>query len=216
MRVVIVGGGDVGRELAATLAREGRNQAVLIEADERRCERLAGELDALVLCGDGANPEMLRKAGVGESDALAAVTGSDAINTVIAMLGRRMGAPKIVVKLNEAGLRAACEEMGAVRVVTPKLAAAADVMSALHGFERLDLSLLMLRGARLAELDAGSGRGKRIADLGLPQASLVVGVIRGEETIMPPGRTVLEPGDVLLVLAENDAVLEEVRGILGG
>lgn len=81
MRVVIVGLGDIGRELAENLARRRNNELILIDADEKRCERLAGEIDALVLHGDGTDPEILKKAKLEEADALVATTHSDAINT---------------------------------------------------------------------------------------------------------------------------------------
>ncbi|MDH3359998.1 MAG: NAD-binding protein, partial [Desulfobulbaceae bacterium] len=91
MRIVITGIGDIGRELAGMLNRREGNELILIDSDEKICEKLAAEIDGLVLHGDGTDPAILKKAGLAEADALIATTPSDPINTVIAMLGHRMG-----------------------------------------------------------------------------------------------------------------------------
>ncbi len=211
MRVVIVGAGDIGRELAENLIRRGGNEVVLIDSDEKRAEQLASELDALVLHGDGTNPELLKKARIEEADALIATTGSDAINTVIAMLGHRMGVQNIIVKLNDVGLRAACQEIGVRKIIAPKISAAAEIFASLYGFDRLDFSLVVRGGLRLAELDVGTAQGKRLQELELPQGALVVAVLRGEQALIPRGETKLEKDDVLLLLAEGESALESVR-----
>jgi trk system potassium uptake protein TrkA len=211
MRVVIVGAGDIGRELAENLIRRGGNEVVLIDADEKRAEQLASELDALVLHGDGTNPELLKKARVSETDALIATTGSDAINTVIAMLGHRMGVQNIIVKLNDVGLRAACQEIGVRKIIAPKISAAAEIFASLYGFDRLDFSLVVRGGLRLAELDVGAAQGKRLHELELPQGARVVAVLRGEQALVPREETKLEKDDVLLLLAEGESALESVR-----
>ena len=47
MRVVIVGMGDIGKQLVDELSRGRENELVVIDRDEKRCEQLASELDAL-------------------------------------------------------------------------------------------------------------------------------------------------------------------------
>jgi len=219
MRVVIVGVGDIGRELAENLIRRGGNEVVLVDSDGERCEQLAAELDALVLHGDGTDPELLKKARVAEADALIATTGSDAINTVIAMLGSRLGVENIVVKLNDVGLRAACREIGVKKIIAPKIAAAAEIFASLYGFDRLDLSLAVRGGLRLTEVelppDAGAV-GQTLEELELPRGALVVAVLRerGERALVPRGDTRLQAGDVLLVLGEHEDTLAKVREAL--
>jgi trk system potassium uptake protein TrkA len=214
MRVVIVGGGDIGRELAGNLARRGNNELIIIDTDEKRCEQLAGELDVLVLRGDGTHPDMLKEARLAEADALVATTGSDAINTVIAMLGHRFGVQQMIVKLNDVGLRAACQEIGVSQIIAPKIAAAAEILAALYGSERLDLSLVVRGGLRLVELEITEARGKRLAELEIPDGALAVAVLRDEQALLPRAKIKLQEGDILLTLIENDAALEKLKKVL--
>ncbi|MFQ6033301.1 MAG: potassium channel family protein [Candidatus Bipolaricaulia bacterium] len=216
MRVIIVGLGNVGRELAELLIREGGHQLVLIDEDSELCERLATKYDALVLQGDGTEPEVLRQAGAGEADALVATTDSDALNTVIAMLGKQFGVPQIIVKLIDLGLRPACQEIGVDAIVSPNLSVANEILAIIHGYRWLDFSLIVRGGAKLAEFAPGKAKGKRLADLPLPRGSLVVSIIREDRAIVPHGEVKLKEGDLLVVVAEDERTMEKVRDILKG
>ncbi|MEJ2031565.1 MAG: TrkA family potassium uptake protein [Deltaproteobacteria bacterium] len=185
MRIVIVGLGDLGQQLADILSRWENNELVLIDSDQKTCDRLAAELDALVLCGDGTDPEILRKARLAEANALVATTGSDPLNTVIAMLGRRIGVEKIVVKLNNVSLHSACQEIGVDKIIAPKVSAAAEIASVLHGLDKLDFSAAVRGGLRLVEFSAGQAKDKQLSALDLPEGSLIVSVLQNGQMILP-------------------------------
>jgi len=215
VKVVIIGIGDIGLKLAQNLGRRPGNEIVLIDSDEERCKQLAAELDALVLHGDGTNPETFKKARLADADALVATTDSDALNTVVAMLAHRLGVPKIIVKLNDVSLMAACQEIGVSKIVTPKVSAAAEILYALSGFDRLDFSLVAQGGLHLMGLGAGNAQGKHMADLDLPEGILVVAILRGEQVLIPRGRTKIEKDDTFYVLLENEKMEDKLRQILG-
>jgi trk system potassium uptake protein len=67
VRVVIVGAGEVGFNAARMLTDEG-HKVVLIDRDEALVEKATGQLDALVIRGNGASPRVLRDAGAKKSD----------------------------------------------------------------------------------------------------------------------------------------------------
>jgi trk system potassium uptake protein TrkA len=214
MRVIIVGIGDIGYELARDLTRSGSHELVLIDNDEARCEDLSDEFDAFVLEGDGTHPELLQKALIEESDALVASTNSDALNTVIAMLAKRFGVPTIIVKLKDLGLRAACQEMGVARIIAPSISAAAEIFGALHGFGRPDLSLVTRGGLRFVELEVQGIDGTSLAELDVPHGVLVLTVVRGEEVLLARGKTRLQQGDLLLLLVENEHAFAKMKGLV--
>jgi trk/ktr system potassium uptake protein len=214
LRVVVVGAGGVGIELARILARRKENEVVVVESSEERAREISGEIDALVLHGDGAHPEILAKARLTDADALVAVTGSDAINTVIGMLGHRASVGRIVVKLDDVGLRAALQEIGVTDIVAPRLAAAAHIASVLYGFHRLDLSLMARGGLELVDIPSGRATGKKIEDLEPVEGALLIAVSRGQEILLARGAAKIEPGDVLLVLVEGSGAAAQFRANL--
>lgn len=81
MKIVIIGAGYTGVELARKLINE-KNEVVLIDNNHQIIEQLENRLDCIVLQDDGNNLENLEKAGIAKADALVAVTESDEINMI--------------------------------------------------------------------------------------------------------------------------------------
>ncbi|MFP4646875.1 MAG: potassium channel family protein [Candidatus Acetothermia bacterium] len=215
MRVIITGMGDIGTQLAEDLSSRGGFELVLIDKNEAKCQALSQEMDALVLNGDGTEPGILDKAGATNADSLIATTESDALNMVIAILGKKFSIPQVVVKLNKMGLRTACQEIGVDHVISPKLSAAMEITSLLHGYDVLDFSLLIRGGARLSEMTPGEMEGHTIEEIDLPDGALVIAILRDNVATIPKGKTKLRKEDILLILAENDKTLESVINIFG-
>jgi trk system potassium uptake protein TrkA len=213
MRVIIVGMGHVGSQLARELSQRKAIELVLIDADADKCKALSEELDALVLEGDGTDPELLKKADVKNADALVAATDSDALNTVVAMLGKQFSVGTIIVKLDEVGLRTACQEIGVSHIISPKISAVTEIISVLYGYNVLDFSLLIKGGVRLGELRAGQMVGKRIMEIEFPQGMLVIAVFRDDKVVVPAGQTKIMEDDRLLIVAENEKALDAARKI---
>jgi len=211
MRVIIVGMGHVGSQLARELSQRKAVELVLIDADPEKCKALAEELDALVLEGDGTTPELLKKADVKKADALVAATDSDALNTVVAMLGKQFSVPTIIVKLEEIGLRTACQEIGVSHIISPKISAVVEIISVLYGYNVLDFSLLIKGGVRMVELQAGRMAGQRLEEIKLAEGTLVIAVFRGDAVVVPAGQTRILEDDRLLIIAEDEKRLNDVR-----
>lgn len=209
MRVILVGAGAVGVRLLRNLSGKG-HEVVVIEADRELADRLAEEFDALVLHGDGTDPQILEKAQLRQADALVATTGSDALNTVIAMLGERAGVGRIVVKLTGEGLRPACQEIGVTEIIAPAITAAARIERVLAGAGEIDLSGVTQAGYVLVEAEVEGPEGVTVQDLKLPEAAHPVAVRRDGTVLLPRPLLSLRPGDVVLVLAEA-TVAPEVR-----
>ena len=76
MKIVIMGGGKLGAQLAENML-ESKHTVRLIERDKNRCQRLANELDAVIICGDGTELESLTDAETEDADCFIAVTGRD-------------------------------------------------------------------------------------------------------------------------------------------
>jgi trk system potassium uptake protein TrkA len=211
MKVIIAGLGDTGRQLAEELSTRGGFNLVLIDRDPEICEALSQELDALVMNGDATEPQVLQEAGAQEADALIAATESDAMNMVIAILGKRLSIGKVIVKLNTLNLRSACNQIGIDHVILPKVSAAMEITSLLYGYNVLNLSYLIKGGARIMEIPAGKMAGKQVGELELPEGALLVAVLQQNVATVPRSRTRLQDTDTLLVVAESTDRLDQVR-----
>jgi len=211
VKIIVVGLGALGKRLAEELSGVRGVELVLLERDEATCKAAAERYDALVLQGDGTDPELLVKAGAGEAQALVAVTGSDALNTVVALLAKQAGTKEVVVVLNDLALRTACQAIGVDKVVSPVLAAASEIKGYVLGERALDFSVAISGGARVVEFTVGPLAGSKFGELQLPKGVAVPVLLREGKALVPEPGTILGPEDVLVVVAQDERALEAAR-----
>ncbi len=90
-RVVVVGGGDVGLQLARALSALTREVSI-VEESRDRCEALASDLPkTTILHGNGTNLSFLREEQIGLAETALAVTGSDEVNLMASLLSNELG-----------------------------------------------------------------------------------------------------------------------------
>ncbi len=93
MKVVIVGGGEVGFYFAEWLSSE-RKEVVVIDKDENALRHMMNHLDVQTLCGSGSSPRILEDAGIEKADIILAVTDNDEVNLVACIFANLL-APNI-------------------------------------------------------------------------------------------------------------------------
>ncbi len=101
MKMVIIGGGKVGYNLARIML-ERRHTVSLVERDRQRCERAGGRFGCGDLPGDGTNVTVLEAAGTQDADVFMTVTGSDQDNLVACQVARdHFHAKKVISRVND-------------------------------------------------------------------------------------------------------------------
>ncbi|MGB0904539.1 MAG: Trk system potassium transporter TrkA, partial [Mangrovicoccus sp.] len=102
-RVVIVGGGNVGLNVAQALEKQTRRVRVkMIERNRSIAETAAETLErTIVLNGDGLNADLLTEAGVERADAILTVTDDDKVNLLSAVRAKSMGCPMAISLVND-------------------------------------------------------------------------------------------------------------------
>lgn len=85
MRIVIVGAGFTGVQLAKLLINE-KNQVAVIDNNENVTRHASNQLDCTVMCADGNNLDTLEEVGIAKADALVCVTSSDEVNMITCSL----------------------------------------------------------------------------------------------------------------------------------
>ena len=98
LKIVIIGAGEVGFNLAKSLSRENYDITV-IDNDPKKCNRIKNNLDAHVIEGDGASQRILQEIQMKEVDFLLALTRIDEINLVASRISKKMGAKHVISRL---------------------------------------------------------------------------------------------------------------------
>jgi trk system potassium uptake protein TrkA len=222
MRVVLVGGGNVGTYIAREL-HAGGHEVLIVEADPNRvAEALAdGKPEGVTwLQADGCEVSEFVKAEPNKADVVVAVTGDDEDNLVISLLAKQeFGVPRVVARVNNPSNEWLFNETWGtdVSVSTPHLLTAL-VEEALSVGSLVRLLAFEGGRVRLSEVtlaDGSPAEGREVQELGLPRDSTVVAILRQDRVVVPRGDTILYSGDEVLVLVSNESE-DDVRRILVG
>lgn len=216
MRIVIVGAGAIGSFLAKKLSAEGQDVTV-VESDPERAAIAQSEIDCLVINGNGASVETLKKAGLAEADLLIAVSSSDAVNVLACAAGTKLGIESKVARVEDPQLKAEVEALGVDLVIDPGEAAARELVALATGGQISEMiefadGRLLLLGAHVSP--GAPFVGRSLAELRESITAwdwLVVAVIRHGETIIARGATTLEAADHVLMMAKKDHTEEAYR-----
>jgi trk system potassium uptake protein TrkA len=196
-RSTIVGGGDVGLQLASLLGPRDLLDR-LIERERSRCWVLAEQLnDVQVLHGDGTNIAFLREEQVGRADALLAVTGSDEANLMTSLLARELGVSHVFALVHRPGYAGVYSHLGVSGTVSPHETIAQVIHSLLPRGVLIAKHNLSELAVDVVELRPGVA-GLRLSDIPLPPGAIPLS-IAGRQLATPKPRATLGIDDVLVV-----------------
>jgi trk system potassium uptake protein len=220
MRTVIIGAGEVGSNTARMLSEEGHD-VVLIEQDETLVERASEQLDALVIHGNGASPRLLAEAGIEKADLLVAASSSDEANIIACLAAKARGVSRTVARIHNPDYYDpqepfAAEMLGIDFVIHTEQMAAREIKEALLVPGAINVETFAEDSIEVAEVilnEDSPAVGRTLRDLRLPEASLVVGVVRRGEALVPRGDTVLERRDHVLLISGRRRIAEVVKSV---
>lgn len=215
MNVVVIGCGRVGSGLAYRLGID-RHKVTVIDNNPATLARLGPGFTGRSMVGDGMDRAILESAGVAEADALAAVTGSDEVNAVVARLAvLRYRVPRVVARMYEPRQADLYSRLG-VLTISP---VGWGIGRLGHLLTMRDISPITSIGggdAHLLEAEvplALAGRNAR--ELEVPGELRIVSVTRAGRTFLADRATVLEAGDVV-TLAVVSGAETRLQQLLGG
>lgn len=214
MKVIIVGGGQVGAYIAHTLLNNNI-EVKIIENRPGIFEKLVNDFpDDVVVVGDGTSHEKLIEAGIVDCDVLVAVAGADETNLVVSTLAKlEYGVPKIIARVNNPKNEWLFNHQMGVDVHLNQ----ADLMSRMI-IENIDLSnietmMKLSKGdysiIKIKVMPISKAKNTAIKDLQLPARSLLIAINRIDQVILPKGDIRIAEDDEIIALVhdqEKDAI----------
>jgi trk system potassium uptake protein len=207
IRVTIIGGGDVGFQLAQRLEQTPAIDLRIVERGAERGEWLAARLTrTLVLDGDGTDLEFLESEDVGRSDVLVSVIDNDERNLLASLLGRQLGVPKVITRVGRPANLRLFERVGIDVAISARGAAVDSILHTITGGATSLLAVIEHGEARVFELTVSSSFAAReLKTMGAGEDAIVAAILRGEQAIVPRGDDLVHPGDRLVIFSTQDA-----------
>ncbi len=212
MKIILAGGGKIGRSVAAILSREGHDITV-IDRDSALIQQLSNDLDVICVEGSATNSETLREAGAAQADLLMAATELDEVNMVCGISARKLGTRHVIARvrdpeyLNQSEFLR--EALGLDVIVNPEYECAKEISRILRFPSAVRVDAFSKGSAEIVEHRVAAGSkldGMPLRQL--PQqlgARVLVGVVeRGGEALIPNGAFILKAGDRLSITGSSN------------
>jgi trk system potassium uptake protein len=211
MRVIVVGCGRVGSQLANTLSAEG-HALVVIDRNATAFANLSREFVGRMLTGVGFDRAILQKADIEGADALAATTDSDNVNIVVAVTAKEtFGVAHVVARIYNPQAAEIYRREG-IPTVTPTLWAANTMKTMLVTASLTAVATLGSGEVESVCLEVPKGvAGRTVADVSKPGEIVVGALVRKGQAMIPTAETVLEAEDQLHITAVVPALSQLQR-----
>ncbi len=222
MKIIIVGAYDIGTHLARFLSRNDED-ITLIDQSEERLTSIGADYDLLTLVGSPTSIDLLKEAGIANTDLFIAVTPIESTNLAACILAHNLGAKKTVAKVDnpeymKSEEQAFLQSLGVNKIIFPEMLAAVDINNGLkmswvrQRWDVHDGALVML-GIKLREsCEILNQPLKNISGPNDPYH--VVAIKRGNDTIIPGGNDELKLYDLAYFMTTRNYI-PYIRKIVG-
>ncbi len=222
MRVIVIGAGEVGYNIADILSKEG-NDIIVIDKDEERLKNISENLDVQTIVGSGSSPQVLKMAKLSQAEMIVAVTDSDETNIVACLLASTQStSPFKIARIRNPDLSedSALFDKNHLDIdlcINPEREAVNDVINLMEYSGALEVIDFAGGSVKLVSFYIDSdcvAIGKNLQQLREIYGGediLVASITRGDEPIIPSGKTVIREKDYLFIFARSENVKDALK-----
>jgi trk system potassium uptake protein TrkA len=227
MRVIIVGAGEVGYQVAKFLTYEGVD-VVIIDRDGNKLRKISEELDIATIEAEGSDPSAFKEAGADKADLLLAVTNSDETNMIACLLGKAMfNIKRKIARIRNPDYYFNKELLGKANLdidpaINPELEAAEAVSKLIENpfaseiveFEQGKIKVI---GFKIPQDSFIKGKKLKSLRVFLNRDFIIGAIERDENVLIPTGEDFIHEGDIVYVPIPKEQVQEVAQslGVLG-
>lgn len=208
MKIIIIGAGDVGLQLAKRLCHE--NDITLVESDAQKAKRASELLDAFVIEGNGSSFQILKQANIRKCDIFVAVTNNDEVNIITCQMAKKAGVSTAIARVRNYEYTSPefiipASELGPDLIIHPEKETAEAILRLIR--QSVATDIIELENGRIQLIGIRLEQNSPILriplkDLGEEITNLpmrIVAINRKEQTIIPRGNDILTAGDQLFI-----------------
>lgn len=215
-RIMIVGGGNIGKRLAQAL--ENDYQVKLIDHNSARANDLAKELDkTIVINGDASDGNLLTEENIDNTDIFCSVTNDEEANILSAMLAKRLGARKVMALINRTAYVDLIQGGEIDIAISPQQSTISSLLAHVRRGDVVRVHSLRRGAAEAIEAIAHGDHttskvvGRTIDELKLPYGTTIGAIVRGNDVIIAHHDTVIEPEDHVILFLIDRKYISDVE-----
>lgn len=215
-RIVLVGGGLIGKHIAGMLIEDGKDVRI-IEKDYERCKELSALYpESTVINGNISDQDVFEEENIAYTDAIITTTQSEELNILAGVYAKSKGVKRAVALIDKLNYTTLATNLGIDSCISAKLSSVDAILKFIRKGNIKNVYTIFEGQAEAIEFIVGGSNqnivGKKIMDLKLPAGCLIITVQRHRKTIIPTGSFVIEEGDSLITFVAHDEIskLEEL------
>jgi len=223
MKILIVGAGRAGLEVATQLSRLG-HAVTIVDTDAAVVRRASEQFGLVAIAGDATTAEVLDDAGIGEMDIVVAMLRRDADNLAVSLLARAAGVERVMVRMRDNAYRSVYANAGIDRVLSETDLITGAITTAVE-HDAIRHAMLIGDGSAIAfelTIPAGSAwAGRTVMELAaradFPKSGVFAALYReGGGVEAPRGSSVVDAGTTVLLVAQREDVSRAIAALTGG
>ncbi len=213
MKIIIVGGGKVGKTIIESMLKE-KHEVILVDNDPAVVGNVTNLYDVMGICANGTEYEKLLEAGADKADLFIAVTGSDELNMLSCFAAKKIGARHTVARVRNSEYNTASwgfmkQQLEISMAVNPEKLAAEAIYDILKLPSATKVESFTARSFEMIEIIVKKGSaidGMTLVDLRkkFSEKFLVCVVQRENDVFIPNGTFRVLSGDKIGVMVTND------------
>jgi len=220
MKILIVGAGRAGLEVAIQLSRIG-HAVTIVDTDAAVTRRAAEQYGLVAIAGDATTAEVLDDAAIGRMDIVVAMLRRDADNLAVSLLARAAGVERVMVRMRDNAYRSVYINAGIDRVLSETDLITGAISTAVE-HDAIRHAMLIGDGAAIAfelTIPAGSvGAGRTVMELAarpdFPKSVVFAALYReGGGVEGPRGSSVIDAGTTVLLVAQRAEVSDAITAL---
>lgn len=221
MKIVIIGAGEIGYDLASILSNE-KHDVVVLDREKGPLSKVEDSLDVLTIEGNATSVKDLVKSEVAEADILISVTSIDEVNMISCMIGKRLGAKMVIARIrsdefSDKDAPLTPSDLGIDVMINPELSASHEIAQLLKRSSASDV--INLANGKMQLIGIRLEKNSPLIDVSLNQYASdnseltfrVVAISRRGRTIIPKGNIKFQNYDQIFILSETENINEIVE-----
>ena len=209
-KILIIGGGNIGFNLAKNLEKSFESARVkIIEKDKNRAEHIANELsNTIVINGNGLEEDVLAEANLEDVETVIALTNDDEDNLMVGVLVEKFSKDKRTMALiNKPNYSLLKTSLKIDDLIDPRMNTVSSILKHVHK-GTIETAYTILDGEyEVIEADiieTSELVNKELKDSNLPDEIRIGAILRENKIIIPRSNFVFKKKDTVVFLSKRD------------